>query len=214
MKSIATVKKTNNYSIQHTWFHLFYLFTFFFLHQTCDLQAQTQSGKATFYAKGATGARTANGERLHHDSMTCAHRTFPFGTLLHVKNPKNGKEVVVRVNDRGPFIKGRIIDLSWGAAKELGIIAQGVAMVEVKKVGSVSRVPFKAEEESQMPDLEIAVTSPDLFEDWRNEWEEAQITPSKALEPEKDKKKTDKKKTESKFHEAIEKIKHLNFNLF
>lgn len=214
MESIATIHKTNGYSIKHTWFHLFYLFIIFFLHHTCELQAQTQNGKATFYAKGATGARTANGERLHHDSMTCAHRTFPFGTLLHVKNPKNGKEVVVRVNDRGPFIKGRIIDLSWGAAKELGIIAQGVAMVEVRKVGTINRVPFKAEEEPQMPDLEMAVTSPDLFEDWRNEWEEAQIAPSKALEPEKDKKKTDKKKTESKFHEAIEKIKHLDFNLF
>ena len=76
------------------------------------LCAQSQSGKATFYAKRATGARTANGERLHHDSMTCAHRTFPFGTLLQVMNPKNGKSVVVRVNDRGPFVRGRIIDLS------------------------------------------------------------------------------------------------------
>ena len=214
MKSIITVKKTKGYRLNSTWFHLFYLFTFFFFCQACVLQAQTLNGKATFYAKGATGARTANGERLHHDSMTCAHRTFPFGTLLHVKNPKNGKEVVVRVNDRGPFIKGRIIDLSWGAAKQLGIIAQGVAMVEVRKVGTVSRVPFKAEEEPQMPDLEMAVTSPDLFEEWKSEWEEAQIAPSKALVPEKDKKKTDKKKTESKFHEAIEKIKHLDFNLF
>jgi rare lipoprotein A len=68
-----------------------------------------QKGKATFYSRKATGARTANGERLHHDSLTCAHRTYPFGTMLRVKNPANGKEVVVRVTDRGPFIKGRII---------------------------------------------------------------------------------------------------------
>ena len=172
------------------------------------LCAQSQSGKATFYAKRATGARTANGERLHHDSMTCAHRTFPFGTLLQVSNPKNGKSVVVRVNDRGPFVRGRIIDLSWGAAKELGIIAQGVAMVEVRKVGSKHPVPFKDEEESLLPDLEIAVTSPPLFEEWKSEMEESQIEPSKALVPEKDHKHLVKKKTESKFMEALERIKH------
>ena len=97
------------------------------------LFAQTvQKGKATFYSKRATGARTANGERLHHDSLTCAHRTYPFGTLLRVKNPANGKEVVVRVTDRGPFVRGRIIDLSWGAARQIGILRQGIAPVVVE----------------------------------------------------------------------------------
>ncbi|MBF0965366.1 MAG: septal ring lytic transglycosylase RlpA family protein, partial [Alloprevotella sp.] len=76
-----------------------------------------QKGKATFYSKRATGARTASGERLHHDSLTCAHRTYPFGTLLKVTNLNNGNTVVVRVTDRGPFAKGRIIDLSYAAAK-------------------------------------------------------------------------------------------------
>ena len=70
-----------------------------------------QQGKATFYSKRATGSRTANGERLHHDSLTCAHRTYPFGTMLRVYNPANGRSVVVRVTDRGPFVRGRIIDL-------------------------------------------------------------------------------------------------------
>ena len=94
------------------------------------LHAQSvQRGKATFYSKKATGSRTANGERLHHDSLTCAHRTYPFGTMLRVYNPVNGKSVIVRVTDRGPFIRGRIIDLSWRAAKELDIISAGVAMV-------------------------------------------------------------------------------------
>ena len=93
-----------------------------------------QTGKASFYSKRATGARTSNGERLHHDSLTCAHKTHPFGTLLKVTNPSNGKEVVVRVTDRGPFKRGRIIDLSWGAAKELGMLTQGVAMVKVEVV--------------------------------------------------------------------------------
>ena len=109
-----------------------------------SLHAQAQRGKATYYSKRATGARTANGERFHHDSLTCAHRTYPFGTMLHVKNPANGKEVVVRVTDRGPFIRGRIIDLSWRAAKELGIIAQGVAMVEVQPVDAI--VPYRPKE--------------------------------------------------------------------
>ena len=95
-------------------------------------QAQyVQRGKATYYSKRATGARTSSGERLHHDSLTCAHRTYPFGTKLQVTNLQNGRSVVVRVTDRGPFARGRIIDLSWRAAKELGILTQGVAMVEV-----------------------------------------------------------------------------------
>ena len=77
------------------------------------LNAQSvQTGKASYYAKKFTGRRTASGERLHHDSLTCAHRTYPFGTLLKVTNPANGKVVIVRVTDRGPYVKGRIIDLS------------------------------------------------------------------------------------------------------
>ena len=95
--------------------------------------AQTQRGKATFYSKRATGARTASGDRLHHDSLTCAHRTYPFGTLLKVTNLSNNKSVVVKVTDRGPFARGRIIDLSWRAAKELDILAKGVGTVRVER---------------------------------------------------------------------------------
>ena len=73
--------------------------------------AQVQHGKASFYSKRATGARTSSGERLHHDSLTCAHRTYPFGTILRVTNERNGKSVLVRVTDRGPHRRGRIIDL-------------------------------------------------------------------------------------------------------
>ena len=102
-------------------------------HKSREAKKQ-QTGKASFYSKRATGARTSNGEKLHHDSLTCAHKTHPFGTLLKVTNPSNGKEVVVRVTDRGPFKRGRIIDLSWGAAKELGMLSQGVAMVKVEVV--------------------------------------------------------------------------------
>lgn len=91
-----------------------------------------QKGTASYYAKSWTGRKTANGDRLHHDSLTCAHRTHKFGTLLKVKHVGNGKEVIVRVNDRGPYGRGRIVDLSWGAAKALGMISQGVAKVEVE----------------------------------------------------------------------------------
>ncbi len=102
-----------------------------------------QRGKASYYSKRATGAATSSGERVHHDSLTCAHRTHPFGTLLKVKNPANGREVIVKVNDRGPFGRGRIIDLSWGAARELGMLAQGVVMVEVEVVGETGIRPSK-----------------------------------------------------------------------
>ncbi len=95
-------------------------------------RAQVEEGKASYYSKKWTGRRTASGEPLHHDSMTCAHKTMPFGTLLKVKNVSNGKEVIVRVNDRGPYRKGRIVDLSWGAAKEIGMLAAGITAVELE----------------------------------------------------------------------------------
>ena len=70
-------------------------------------------------SKRATGARTASGQRLHHDSMTCAHRYYPFGTHLKVTNLRNNKSVIVKVIDRGPFGRGRIIDLSWAATMRM-----------------------------------------------------------------------------------------------
>ena len=125
------------------------------------LLAQKQKGKATYYSKKATGARTASGERLHHDSMTCAHRTYPFGTLLKVTNPSNKQEVIVKVTDRGPFTRGRIIDLSWGAAKELGILADGVAMVTVERVDSadIIKVPYRSKERRELPELDFGVST-------------------------------------------------------
>ena len=97
---------------------------------------------------------TACGERLHQDSLTCAHRTYPFGTKLKVYNPANGRSVIVRVTDRGPFVRGRIIDLSWRAAKELGIVAQGVATVFVQKYNDII-VPFLTEDETELPELDL-----------------------------------------------------------
>lgn len=118
------------------------------------LFSQAQQGKASFYAKKLTGRKTASGERLHHDSLTCAHRTYPFGTLLRVTNPANGKNVIVRVTDRGPYVRGRIIDLSIRAAREIGIIAQGIAPVIVEKF-SEAVIPFRPDDILELPDFEI-----------------------------------------------------------
>ena len=125
------------------------------------LLAQKQKGKATYYSKKATGTRTASGERLHHDSMTCAHRTYPFGTLLKVTNPSNKQEVIVKVTDRGPFTRGRIIDLSWGAAKELGILADGVAMVTVERIDSadIIKVPYRSKERREPREFDFGVST-------------------------------------------------------
>ena len=76
-----------------------------------------------------SGKRTANGERFNPNGLTAAHRSLPFGTKLKVTNPRTGRSVVVRVNDRGPFIRGRVIDLSLGAARVIGLTASGVGRI-------------------------------------------------------------------------------------
>lgn len=91
----------------------------------------TQRGKASYYAEQFNGKRTANGEIFRMNDLTAAHPTLPFNTIVAVKNLDNGKLVQVRINDRGPFVKGRIIDLSKGAAKLLGMLGAGIANVEL-----------------------------------------------------------------------------------
>ena len=86
------------------------------------------TGIASFYS---TGIKTANGEHFDPGQLTAAHRTLPFGTRLQVTNMETGKTVMVRVNDRGPYIDGRVLDLSLYAAESLGIIDQGVAKVHM-----------------------------------------------------------------------------------
>ncbi len=115
-----------------------------------------QKGKASYYSRRSTGSRTASGDRLHHDSLTCAHRTHPFGTLLKVRNLANGKEVVVKVTDRGPFRRGRIIDLSYRAAKELGMLAHGISTVEVT-VFHPEGVPFRLPD-YEMPETDFSIS--------------------------------------------------------
>jgi rare lipoprotein A len=83
---------------------------------------------ASFYVEGT---ETANGEKIDPEALTAAHRTLPFGTMLRVTNPETGRTVTVRVNDRGPFVQGRDVDLSYSAAESLGIVDQGVAKVRL-----------------------------------------------------------------------------------
>lgn len=92
----------------------------------------TQRGEASYYADKFNGRRTANGEVFRQRKRTAASLTIPFGTKVKVTNLKNGRTVKVRVNDRGPYVKGRIIDLSRKAAGRLGMIRDGIAPVRLK----------------------------------------------------------------------------------
>ncbi len=94
-------------------------------------------GQASFYGNqpGEGGPLTANGERYQPSGYTAAHRTLPFGTRVRVTSPSTGRSVVVRINDRGPFIGGRIIDLSVGAARAIGLTNTGVGTVRMEVVG-------------------------------------------------------------------------------
>lgn len=94
--------------------------------------AKTMCGTASWYKMGHT---TANGEKYNPDGLTAAHKSLPFGTRVTVKNLRNGRSVNVRINDRGPFVDGRIIDVSRGAARKLGMIGSGVAPVQVSAGG-------------------------------------------------------------------------------
>ncbi len=89
-------------------------------------------GYSSYYGKKFHGRKTANGEVFDMYGKTAAHRNLAFGTRLKVTNLENGKSVIVKVNDRGPFVAGRILDLSFGAAKEIGMIGSGVAKVNIK----------------------------------------------------------------------------------
>jgi len=89
-------------------------------------------GMASYYSAAFHNGRTASGERYSKYAMTAAHPTLPFGTKVRVTHLGNGRHVVVRINDRGPFVKGRIIDLSYAAARKLGMIRDGVAKVRIE----------------------------------------------------------------------------------
>src|SRR4051794_13746994 len=98
-----------------------------------------QSGAASWYGPGFHGKRTANGERFNTHALTAAHKTLPFGTQLRVTNERTGKSVVVRINDRGPYARGRVIDLSQAAADAVGILGVGTAHSPSSKPSDRSR---------------------------------------------------------------------------
>ena len=95
--------------------------------------AKQACGVASWYA--LAGQKTANGERMNPNAMTAAHRSLRFGTKLKVTNPRNGRSVVVRINDRGPFTGGRVLDLSKAAASKLGYIRKGRTKVCFSRIG-------------------------------------------------------------------------------
>jgi len=92
----------------------------------------TQKGKASYYANKFNGRKTASGEKFRNSKLTAAHKTLPFGTKVKVTNLRNGKSVSVRINDRGPFVAGRIIDLSRKAARRIDMDKEGVGNVEIR----------------------------------------------------------------------------------
>jgi rare lipoprotein A len=94
-----------------------------------SVRAESMHGKATYYWHSA---KTANGEMFRPEGMTAAHRTLPFGTQVRVTHTRTKRSVVVRINDRGPFVRGITIDLSRGAAREIGMLVEGISPVEIQ----------------------------------------------------------------------------------
>lgn len=115
----------------HTFKQIIFALLFFCIGPYSYAQT-TETGQASFYSDKFEGQKTASGELYRASKMTAAHRTLPFGTRVKVTNSSNNRSVIVTINDRGPFVKGRIIDLSKAAAKKLGFIDQGVTRVKVE----------------------------------------------------------------------------------
>lgn len=107
-----------------------------------------QHGIASWYGKKFHGRKTSNGETYNMYGISAAHKTLPFNTVVRVHNLDNGKKVDVRINDRGPFVRGRIIDLSYGAAKKVGLVGPGTARVKIVALGAV-RGPKQLEREDR-----------------------------------------------------------------
>lgn len=103
-----------------------------------------EKGNASWYGKKFHGRKTANGETYNMHAKTAAHKTLPMGTVLLVRNLSNGKETVVRINDRGPFVRSRIIDLSYKAASEIGMIQSGIAKTEIIAMGEPAKPVSKS----------------------------------------------------------------------
>ncbi len=121
-------------------------------------QLKPQRGNASFYSDKFHGRKMSNGERYHRDSMTCAHLSYPLGTWLRVRNLTNGKEVVVRVTDRGPYSRKFSIDLSRAAARKLDIIQYGWRPVEILPFVP-GQVPYSYEPSHEKPVLNLGFST-------------------------------------------------------
>lgn len=119
-------------------------------------------GHASFYGRELAGRRTASGEVFRPEGMTAAHRSLPMGTRLKVTNLGNGKSVVLRINDRGPFVRGRLIDVSQGAARQLGFVAQGTARVRIERMGSATPPPAPMTASASEPAVEPEPALPEI----------------------------------------------------
>lgn len=118
------------------------------INQSCLISRETSTGEASWYGFELHGQRTADGGHFDMLALTAAHRTFPFGTRVMVKNKRNGKMIVVKITDRGPYAEGRIIDVSKEAARKLSFVANGTAPVEIRRC--LSKVAYEKEQRQEM----------------------------------------------------------------
>src|SRR6185295_10468495 len=142
-----------------------------------------ERGVASWYGPKFHGRSTASGERYNMNGLTAAHPTLPFGTLVGVRNTRTGRQVVVRVNDRGPFSRNRVIDLSYAAAREVGVVGPGTASVELYLVPRAGAPPrytvqvgaFSDSERAEALQREIARLYPEAVVDSDGTWNRVQI---------------------------------------
>ena len=148
-----------------------------------SLGVPVQRGIASWYGPRFHGRRTANGERYDMNGLTAAHPSLPFGTKVGVRNTRTGREVLVRINDRGPFSKNRIIDLSYAAAREVGVVGPGTAAVELYLVPAAGAPPrytvqvgaFSEAERAVALQKEIVRLYPEAVVDNDGTWNRVQI---------------------------------------
>ena len=138
-------------------------------------------GVASWYGPDFHGRKTSNGENYDMYDFTAAHKTLPFNTMLKVTNIKNSKTTIVRVNDRGPFVQNRLIDLSFSAAKDLDIINFGTALVKLEVVGFNREINFEKSEEKQNLNSVIKPTTPEVEVETRVEIETKEIKTTKVV---------------------------------
>lgn len=150
------------------------LFTLLLVVMAMPVLAQTD-GRASYYHNSLHGRTMSNGQPYDRNKFTCAHRTLPFGTKLRITNQSNGKQVIVEVTDRGPFVRGRIIDLSYAAAREIGMIAAGVGSIRVEVLPKDIEIPYQSNGEYDgMPEIEYGMAG--VCYEFIPEWSEEKET--------------------------------------